>query len=1458
MSSTDTRIVQMKFDNAQFLQGSQQTQDSMTKLKASLNVDGQAASLNNLQDVGNRFSLAGMANALDNISSHFGAMGAIGFSVLNSLTNTALQTGENLLNSLVDPLIEGGRQRSLNISQAQFQFKALGLDVTSTMASALSAVKGTAYSLDQAALAAANFGAAGVHSGDQMTHALTAVSGVAAITGKSYSQIADIFTTVAGDGRLMGEQLLQLSDNGVDAAAVLAKSMGKTEAQVRDMVSKGKISFQQFSDAMYNAFGEHAKDADLLFTGALANMQAAAARIGADIWDPVLEGQRRVFNSLSPQIDSLHAAVLPLIKVFGQVFDQDSDGLVKAIGKLDFTPLAKSMHTVIDLFFAINNVINSVLKPLKDAFAEIFPPATTKSLNYFFSYLELIVDGMVLGKKEAEDLKNTFAGFFALIDIGIQIVEAIAKAIYSLFGITSTAGDGLLGFTGGIGQFIVKVDEALKHGTLLTKFFGTIVSVLKIPIEIITLIAGAVENLVESLLKLSPKPLVDFGNTVTGRFQGLFDFLNGVKVVAVDIYNFFAKLIAFIAPGVDVIVNAFAELGKKVGDALSTLNFGQALNAINTSFLGIFLLNIRGFFGNFLSLLSGNGFTIVTKFKTIMTSFNTTLRAFQYNLDAKTLFTVAAAIALIVAAMIGLTLVKPGKLALSIAAITEVLTALIGALAIMKKLSGVVGPVGLIAMAGALVLVAEAVDLLAIAILVMSKIQFSSLVKGLTAMVAILGALVGFAALMSKTAPLLLSEGLAIAAIAIGVNILADAVKKLSGISWEGLAKGLGAVAVILATLAGFNAINKVDAESAISGAGLILLAVALNLIAKVVEDLGTYSVGALVKGVAAVAVILATMAGFSAISKFGPSFILTAVGLVIMGAALNIIAGVLESLSKLSWVELGKGIAGLIVIVGLMVLALSILTPSSIVGAIALLIAATAMLVIAKVFEEIGKMSWDSIGRAFVIFAGSLILIVAALALLGLIGPIALVGAAALLIAGVAIVAIAGAMKIFGSLSWDQIGRALTLMAAAFVILAVGGVLLLVAAPGFLLFALALLVMGAAIKLVGAGVLELAKGLLLLSAAGATGALAIGLLFAAITKALPAFGGGLALALLTFLSTLAAETPKVVSILITLFTTVLTALTTLLPKIVDFAVLFITVLVNALTVLIPLLVQSGLTILQGILDGIDAHIEDITATGLDIIAKFLDGISAGLPKLADSAFKVVISFIDSLAGAIENNKDKMAAATSNLIKAVADGISAAIIKNAAAIHRAGLEIGGALLDGAKEILKINSPSKAFRDEIMGSVFEGIEKGNDTDRAAASGAAIGNSIISGATTSINSTIGKISDAVNTNMNMTPTIAPVLDLSNITKGAATIGGLLTTTPLALSIGTSTSEAASTAVSVQAAQDANNQNGSDSSGETAQTILNYTQNNNSPVALSPVEVYRQTNNQLSKKVKELANA
>ena len=205
----------------------------------------------------------------------------------------------------------GGIARALNIEQAQYMLKQMGMDVQTVMDNANTAVKGTAFGLDEAAKAAALFGSAGVNAGEEMTRTLQMTAGIAAMSGSGMMDIADILTTVAAKGRVTSVELNRLTQRGINATAALAKSLNKTQAEIKDMVSKGQIDFQTFTDAMYETFGQAAYGANDTFQGALANTRAALSRLGAKFATPGLDSLKNILQVLMKSIDAVSGLLDP-------------------------------------------------------------------------------------------------------------------------------------------------------------------------------------------------------------------------------------------------------------------------------------------------------------------------------------------------------------------------------------------------------------------------------------------------------------------------------------------------------------------------------------------------------------------------------------------------------------------------------------------------------------------------------------------------------------------------------------------------------------------------------------------------------------------------------------------------------------------------------------------------------------------------------------------------------------------------------------------------------------------------------------------------------------------------------------------------------------------------------------------------------------------------------------------
>lgn len=250
-----------------------------------------------------------------------------GLSTLGKLGLGALATIGGGITALA---ATGGIDRALNIENAQAKLEGLGHsaeEITEIMNNANTAVKGTAYGLDEAATVAAAAVAAGVKPGEQLTQVLTTIGDTAQIAGLSFQQVGNIFNSVMARGKLQGDDMLQLTSQGVPVLQALSQQLGVTTADVSDMVTDGKIDFQTFADAMQNYLGGSAQAAGKTFTGALANVRAALNRVGQKFATPGLDALRDLMNQLTPVIDQVAAALTPFADQLGTIL---TDAAAKA------------------------------------------------------------------------------------------------------------------------------------------------------------------------------------------------------------------------------------------------------------------------------------------------------------------------------------------------------------------------------------------------------------------------------------------------------------------------------------------------------------------------------------------------------------------------------------------------------------------------------------------------------------------------------------------------------------------------------------------------------------------------------------------------------------------------------------------------------------------------------------------------------------------------------------------------------------------------------------------------------------------------------------------------------------------------------------------------------------------------------------------------------------------------
>jgi hypothetical protein len=168
------------------------------------------------------------------------------------------------------------------------------------------------------------------------------------------------------------------------------------------------------------------------------------------------------------------------------------------------------------------------------------------------------------------------------------------------------------------------------------------------------------------------------------------------------------------------------------------------------------------------------------------------------------------------------------------------------------------------------------------------------------------------------------------------------------------------------------------------------------------------------------------------------------------------------------------------------------------------------------------------------------------------------------------------------------------------------------------------------------------------------------------------------------------------------------------------------------------------------------------------------------------------------------------------------------------------------IVRAVKKELKIKSPSKVM-EEVGKFTNQGLAGGIDkyshiVDKSAAT-------MANSAVDTIKTTLTGLQDHAMTDVNTNPVIAPVLDLTQVQKDSAVLNKMLEANAQV-----SYKQALGISADQQAAQTTAT---TESSTAAPAPVLNFTQNNNSPKALSPVEIYRQTKNQLSL-AKEALNA
>lgn len=126
----DERVVEMRFDNAQFEKDVHQTMQSLEKLNDSLRLDGAEKGFEKIGDASAKVDFDEMQGALDNLSGKFSAVEVMGVAALSHITRQAIDTGERLVRSLsLDQVTSGWNKYAQKTASVQTIMNATGKSI---------------------------------------------------------------------------------------------------------------------------------------------------------------------------------------------------------------------------------------------------------------------------------------------------------------------------------------------------------------------------------------------------------------------------------------------------------------------------------------------------------------------------------------------------------------------------------------------------------------------------------------------------------------------------------------------------------------------------------------------------------------------------------------------------------------------------------------------------------------------------------------------------------------------------------------------------------------------------------------------------------------------------------------------------------------------------------------------------------------------------------------------------------------------------------------------------------------------------------------------------------------------------------------------------------------------------------------------------------------------------------
>ena len=606
MSKTvDQRVVEMRFDNANFEKNVSTSMSTLDKLKKSLKFEDSAKGFENISKAAGRVDMGGLSNGIESVRLKFSALEVMAVTALQNITNSALNAGKKIAYALTIEPIKTGLQEyetQINATQtilANTQKEGANInDVNRALSELNKYADLTIYNFTEMTRNIGTFTAAGVDLNTSV-NAIKGIANLAAVSGSTSQQASTAMyqlsqALASGTVKLqdwnsvvnanMGGQVFQ------DALKMTARIHGiaidemiADEGSFRETLSKGWLTkdiltetlqhFTEFTDT-YNEEslkrqGYNDKEiAEIKQMGITATDAATKIKTFSQLWDVLKESTQSGWTTSWQTIIGDFEEAKETLTVFG-------DTLTKMIG---------------DSADARNAV-------LKEGFMSGWKQLLNEGIEDTEGFQNAIIEAGKNSGVAVDDLIKKYGSFEKSLKGGWVTSDMLKTALDSMADSVAGLSKEELeakGYTDEQRQALLNLVEAVKDGSLNLDEFAqkmgrasgreNMIDAITMAFEKLMPIVNQVGDAIQEVFN----PNNDLGQRIYDMTVRIREFVDGIEVSEKGLQNF--KM------SIEGILSIFHIAGKGVSA------FAQIIGHLLGKLLpvGDGILNVTGSLGEFL------------------------------------------------------------------------------------------------------------------------------------------------------------------------------------------------------------------------------------------------------------------------------------------------------------------------------------------------------------------------------------------------------------------------------------------------------------------------------------------------------------------------------------------------------------------------------------------------------------------------------------------------------------------------------------------------------------------------------------------------------------------------------------------------------------------------------------------------------------------------------------------